>query len=154
MRQSRTSKERNQNAAAIRRIHQEIASLYAQAERLAEIALSLSSDVSSESGSDSDTEDLQSFDRNNYNSEEEPNPVIEAFKDKAHNPCKTTSPTGEVDSLGNKIFLGDRVKFLTKGKNKSTCGIVRGFTSTHRINCEDKNRRIVTRLPKNLTKWY
>ena len=163
MKPLKTTGKRSRNAAAIRKIHQEIASLYAQADRLEEIALSLSNENLSESESDPDTEDLQSIDSDNYDSDdlpasarvprEPPNPVLEAFQCKARNPSQTTYPTGEVDSLGKKIFIGDRVKFLTKEKNKSTCGLVREVSVNHRITCEDKHRCLVTRAPKNLTLW-
>ena len=57
--------------------------------------------------------------------------------------------TGHTDSCRKKIFIGDRVKFLTSGKFDSTEGHVSGYTRS-RIFATDYLNREIPRAAKNV----
>ena len=50
--------------------------------------------------------------------------------------------TGQVDRDQHKIFIGDTVDFLTTGRFDSSQGVVSGYTTTHVIATDYKNREI------------
>ena len=56
--------------------------------------------------------------------------------------CRVTHYTGQVDRDQYKIFIGDTVVFLTTGRFDSSQGVVSGYTTTHAIATDYKNREI------------
>ena len=57
--------------------------------------------------------------------------------------------TGHMDKYKRKIFIGDKVKFLTSGKFSSTEGVVSGYTKS-RVTATDKKNNEIPRAPHNL----
>lgn len=59
--------------------------------------------------------------------------------------------TGACDCDGTQIYIGDQVKFLTKGKYKSKKGIVYKISDNKtRVTARDENNFSITRAPNNL----
>ena len=60
-------------------------------------------------------------------------------------------PNGPTDRDGNLIVIGNRVTFLTRGRHRSTRGIVTRFSRNNGIVFSlDSNRVEVARAPRNL----
>ena len=51
------------------------------------------------------------------------------------------------DCVGKKIFIGDTVKFLTKGRFDSTTGKVTGYSRTRVLSEDYKNARYLELQP-------
>ena len=57
--------------------------------------------------------------------------------------------TGHKDKHKRKIYIGDKVKFLTSGKYLSTEGVVSGYTK-YRVTAIDSKKNEIPREPHNL----
>ena len=64
---------------------------------------------------------------------------------------RSTATTPPEDRFGTPINIGDRVTFLTKGKFKSTEGVVTRFSKNkERVFARDSDQREIPRAPCNV----